>query len=199
MKFKQMSLTLAAALAFGLVGCSKNEPAALTTDDATKATEAAKAAEAAKAGAVKTAEAAKAEAAKAEAAKAEAAKAEAAKAEAAKAEAAKVEAATVEAATVEAARVEAARVEAARVEAARVEAAKAADTGKIQGLIDKAKGLIAESKFSDASTVLQQLTGQSLSGEQTKLVDALKQQIEKGLIAKSTESAVGIGGDLLKK
>ena len=164
MKFKQMSLTLAAALAFGLVGCSKNEPAALTTDDATKATEAAKAAEGAKAEAVKTVEAAKAEAARVEAAKAEAA-----------------------------------RVEAARVEAAKVEAAKVADTGKTQGLIDKAKGLIAESKFSDASTVLQQLTGQSLSGEQTKLVDALKQQIEKGLIAKSTESAAGIGGDLLKK
>jgi type IV pilus biogenesis protein CpaD/CtpE len=128
MKFKQMSLTLAAALAFGLVGCNKNEPAALTTDDATRAAEA-----------VKTAEAAKAE------------------------------------------------------------AAKAADTGKTQGLIDKAKGLIAESKFSEASTVLEQLTGQSLSGEQTKLVDALKEQIEKGLIAKTTENAAGIGGDLLKK
>jgi hypothetical protein len=148
MKFKQMSLTLAAALAFGLVGCSKNEPAALTTDDATKA------AEAAKAEAVKTAEAAK---------------------------------------------VEAAKVEAAKVEAAKVEAAKAADTGKTQGLIDKAKGLIAESKFSEASTVLEQLTGQSLSGEQTKLVDGLKEQIEKGLIAKTTENAAGIGGDLLKK
>jgi hypothetical protein len=133
MKFKQMSLTLAAALAFGLVGCNKNEPAALTTDDATRAAEA-----------VKTAEAAKAEAAKAE-------------------------------------------------------AAKAADTGKTQGLTDKAKGLIAESKFSEASTVLEQLTGQSLSGEQTKLVDALKEQIEKGLIAKTTENAAGIGGDLLKK
>jgi hypothetical protein len=159
MKFKQMSLTLAAALAFGLVGCNKNEPAALTTDDATKA----------------------AEAAKAEAVKAEAAKAEAAKAEAAKAEAAKVEAA----------KVEAAKVEAAKVEAAKVEAAKANDTGKTQELIDKAKGLIAESKFPEASTVLQQLTGQSLSAEQTKLVDALKEQIQKGLIAKATENAVG--------
>jgi hypothetical protein len=144
MKFKQISLTLAAALAFGLVGCSKNEPAALTTDDATKAAEAAKAAEAPKAEAVKTAEAAK-------------------------------------------------------VEAAKAEAAKAADTGNTQGLIDKAKGLIAESKFSEASTVLEQLTGKSLSGEQTKLVDALKEQIEKGLIAKTTENAAGIGGDLLKK
>jgi hypothetical protein len=149
MKFKQISLTLAAALAFGLVGCSKNEPAALTTDDATKAAEAAKAAEAPKAEAVKTAEAAK--------------------------------------------------VEAAKVEAAKAEAAKAADTGNTQGLIDKAKGLIAESKFSEASTVLEQLTGKSLSGEQTKLVDALKEQIEKGLIAKTTENAAGIGGDLLKK
>jgi hypothetical protein len=185
---KRTSLTLAAALALGLAGCGKNESATTTADDAHKA--AGSAADAA----AKTAEAAKAEAAKA----ADAAKAEAAKtAEAAKAEAARV----ADAAKAEAAKAaEAARVEAARAaDAAKVEATKAANTAKTQGLIDKAKSLIAESKFSDASSVLQQLTGLSLTSDQQKLVDALKAQIQKALAAKATESAVGSVGDLLKK
>jgi hypothetical protein len=37
MKFSTISLTFAAALAFGLASCSKNEPVTLTTDDANKA------------------------------------------------------------------------------------------------------------------------------------------------------------------
>lgn len=174
---KRTSLTLAAALALGLAGCGKNESATTTADDAHKA--AGSAADAA----AKTAEAAKAEAAKA----ADAAKAEAAKtAEAAKAEAARV--------------ADAAKAEAAKAaDAAKVEATKAANTAKTQGLIDKAKSLIAESKFSDASSVLQQLTGLSLTSDQQKLVDALKAQIQKALAAKATESAVGSVGDLLKK
>jgi hypothetical protein len=90
--------------------------------------------------------------------------------------------------------------EATKVEAAKtVEAGRAPDNGKAQELIDKAKSLVAESKFSDASSVLDQLTGQSLSGEQTKLVDGLKEQIQKALVAKATETAPDIGGNLLKK
>jgi hypothetical protein len=76
---------------------------------------------------------------------------------------------------------------------------KAADSAKTQGLIDKAKSLIAESKFSDASSVLQQLTGQTLSGDQAKLVDALKEQIQKALAAKATDNAAGAAGNLFKK
>jgi hypothetical protein len=184
MKHKTLLMGLAAALAIGLVSCSKNETVTTTADDANKA------AEAAKAEAAKSAEAARVEAAKAEAEKT---------AEAAKVEAAKVEAAKVEAAKVEAARVEAARVEAARVEAAKAaEAAKSADNSKFQGLIDKAKSLIAENKLSDASSVLQQLAGQSLSGEQQKVVDGLKAQIQKALIAKAAGDAAGSAGNLLR-
>jgi hypothetical protein len=87
-----------------------------------------------------------------------------------------------------------------RVEAAKTaEAGRAPDNGKAQELIDKASSLVAESKFSDASSVLEQLTGQSISGEQTKLVDGLKEQIQKALVAKTTETAPDIGGNLLKK
>jgi hypothetical protein len=65
--------------------------------------------------------------------------------------------------------------EAAKAEAAKVEAARAADNTMVQGLLDKAQSLIAQSKFSDASSALQQLAGQSLSGDQQKLVDGLKE------------------------
>jgi len=156
MKFKQLCITLAAALALGLAGCSKNEPVTPTANAADKAVESAKA---------------------------DAAKA----ADSAKAETAKV---------TDAARAEAAKAEAARVaDPTKVEPAKAVNNGKAQELIDKAKDLVAENRFSDASSVLQQLAGQSLSGEQTKLVATLKEQTNKALAVK----AAGAGGDLLKK
>jgi len=185
MKNKTLLLTFTAVLALGLAGCTKNEPVTPAADNANKAaTSAADAAD-------KTAEAAKVEAAKADqAAKVEAAKtaeaAEAAKtAEAAKAEAAKAD---------QAAKVEAAKVaEAAKVEAAKTtEAAKVAETAsnnKIQELIVKAQNLITETNYTDASSVLQQLAGQSLSDEQTKLVNGLKDQIQKALAAKAAENA----------
>jgi hypothetical protein len=172
MKNKTLLLTFTAVLALGLAGCSKNEPVTPAADNANKA--ASSAADAAD----KTAEAAKVEAAKAD----QAAKVEAAKAD----QAAKVEAAKV---------AEAAKVEAAKAaEAAKV--AEAANNSKIQELIDKAKNLIAETNYTDASSVLQQLAGQSLSGEQTKLVNGLKDQIQKAIAAKAAENAAG---DLLKK
>jgi type IV secretory pathway VirB10-like protein len=199
MKLKRISLTLA----LGLAGCGKNDSTTTTAEDtAAKTAETAKA-EAAKADAAKVqaanTEAARVEAAKVEAARVEAARVEAAKADAAKADAAKVEAARDEAARVEAAKVEAARVEAAKNEAAKLAAAKAADSAKAQGLIDKAKTLIAEGKFTEASSVLQQLAGQSLSSDQAKLVDGLKEQIQKALVAKATADAAGSAGNLLKR
>jgi hypothetical protein len=104
-----------------------------------------------------------------------------------------------EAVKAEAAKVEAARVEAAKVAAAKVAAAKAADNAKAQELIDKATSLVAESKFSDASSTLQQLTGLSLTSEQIKLVDTLKEQIQKALAARTVENAAGAAGGLLKQ
>jgi hypothetical protein len=177
MKHKTLFLTFTAALALGLSSCSKNERVTPTADAANKAADAAKneavkAADTAKAEAVRVAEAAKTEAARtAEVAKAQAAKtAETAKAEVAKA-----------------------------TEAAKVEAAKTADNARTQGLIDKAQSLIADGKFLDASSVLQQLGGQTLSGDQTKLVNGLKEQIQKALAAKAAENAAGSVGNLLKK
>jgi hypothetical protein len=178
MKLKQISLSVAAMLALGLAGCNKNEPAMTSADDA------AKTAETARIEAAKVADAAKDEAAK----NAEAARVEAAKtADAAKAEAAR---------TAEAAKVQAAKT----AEAAKAaDAAKAEADVKVQGLIDKAKGLIAENKLSDASTVLQQLAGLSLSPDQAKLVNSLKEQIQKTLTAKAADNAAGTVGNLLKK
>jgi len=161
MKRKTLLFTFAATLALGLAGCSKNESATSTAEDANKA--AISAADAA----AKTAEASKVEAQKA----ADSAKAESAKA--AEAEATRV-------------------ADAAKVEAAKTaEAAKAADNAKTEGLIEKAKNLIADGKLSDASSVLQQLTGKTLSVDQMKLVESLKEQIQKALAAKAA-------GNLLK-
>jgi peptidoglycan hydrolase-like protein with peptidoglycan-binding domain len=78
------------------------------------------------------------------------------------------------------------------------EATNAVDTSKVQALIDKAKSLVAETHFTDASSVLQQLTGQSLTDEQQKLVDGLKDQIQKALAAKAAGDAAGAAGGLLK-
>lgn len=95
---------------------------------------------------------------------------------------------------------EAVKTEAAKVtEAVKTEAATAAATAtsQAQSLIDKAKALVAEKKFQDASAALQQLGNLALTPEQQKTVNELKEQIAKGLAAAS-----GVGtavGDLLKK
>ena len=95
---------------------------------------------------------------------------------------------------------EAAKVEAAKTDqATKAEAAKVAEAAKAQGLIDKAKSLVAEGKLSDASTALQQLTGLSLTDEQKKLVDGLKDQIQKALAAKAAAGAAGAAGGLLRQ
>ena len=128
-------------------------------------------------------------------------KAATATAEAAKAEAARVEAATrAEGAKAESVKIrDAAKVETVPPDGAKPEAAKVTGNETVQMLIDKAKSLIAENKFSDASGVLQQLSGQSLNGEQKTLVESLKEQIQKALAAKATENAAGAAGNLLKK
>ena len=79
------------------------------------------------------------------------------------------------------------------------EATAAATTSQAQEWIDKAKSLIAESKYSEASSVLQQLAALKLTDEQQKLVDTLKEQIQKALAAKATGEGASTVGNLLKK
>jgi hypothetical protein len=68
---------------------------------------------------------------------------------------------------------------------------------KAQELIDKAKSLVTDNKFQDASTVLQQLGGMNLSDAQQKLVDDLKAQIQKALVNKATGDASSAVGNIL--
>lgn len=76
----------------------------------------------------------------------------------------------------------------------------AAASAKVQGLIDKAKNLITENKYQDASAVIQELTGYKLTPEQQKLVDGLKEQIQKALASKAaTDGASAVGGLVPKK
>jgi hypothetical protein len=77
--------------------------------------------------------------------------------------------------------------------------AAAPPTGTAKEWIDKAKGLIAENKFSEASSVLQQLAGQPLTAEQQQLVDSLKEQIQKALAANAAGEGASAVGNLLKK
>ena len=153
MRHKTLPLTLAAALIFGLAGCSKNEPTTPAAGDVNKAMET-------------TAAAATG---------------------------------TAEAAIAVAATNAVAQVTNAVAEATNAAAMNAADNSKVQELIDNAKGLVADGKLADASSVLQQLTGLSLTDEQTKIVDGLKDQIQKALADKTAGGAAGAAGNLLKQ
>jgi len=74
--------------------------------------------------------------------------------------------------------------------------AKAADQ-QAQGLIDKAKSYIADQKYQDALTTLNQLTGSKLTDEEQKLVDSLKAQIQSALAGAATKDAASaLGGAL---
>ncbi len=60
--------------------------------------------------------------------------------------------------------------------------AGAAAQAKAQGIIDQAKTLVGQAKYPEAMSLLQQkLAGLQLTAEQQKLVDGLKEQIQKAL------------------
>jgi hypothetical protein len=84
-------------------------------------------------------------------------------------------------------------------QAAAAKAAAAEADSKIQALIDAAKKLIAESKYADALKSITDLSQLKLSEAQQKVVDALKDQINKGMGDKATTEANKALGGLLPK
>ncbi len=81
--------------------------------------------------------------------------------------------------------------------AATAAAAPAAASNQAQGIIDKAKGLVANQKYQDALATLQQLTGLSLTVEQQKIVDGLKAQVQSTLAKATASEATSALGNVL--
>ena len=70
---------------------------------------------------------------------------------------------------------------------------------QVQSLIDQAQKLVAGSKFEEASKILKQITGNTLTADQQKMVSDLKSAVEKAIAAKATAEGVKAVGDLFKK
>jgi hypothetical protein len=87
--------------------------------------------------------------------------------------------------------------EALKTAASQTNAVAAAASSQVQGLIDKAKGLVTDQKYQDALNVIQQLSSLQLTPEQQKLVDGLKAQIQTALAkATATDAASALGNVL---
>ena len=67
---------------------------------------------------------------------------------------------------------------------------------KFNSLVDQAKSLLGQNKYTEALNSLQQLSSLKLTPEQEKIVSDLKAQIEKAMAGKTASEAVG---NLLKK
>ncbi len=69
---------------------------------------------------------------------------------------------------------------------------------KVQGLIDSAKTLVAANKFEEALKIVTDLSATKLTDAQQKLVDALKEQINKAIASKGVDEAKKALGGLVK-
>jgi len=72
-------------------------------------------------------------------------------------------------------------------------------TAKANSLIDQAKKLVSEAKYSDATNIINQLSTMKLTPEQEKLVADLKAQIQKAVSSLSGTNAAAAINNLLKK
>lgn len=80
-----------------------------------------------------------------------------------------------------------------------VAAAPSAATDQAQGLIDKVKSLVAAKKYTEAATVLKDLSALELTPGQQQLVDSLQAQVQKALLADAVPAAGKAVGELLNK
>lgn len=78
-----------------------------------------------------------------------------------------------------------------------VETKAAAGQGQAQGLIDRAKGLLAEKKYTEALSSLKGVSNLKLTAEQQKWVDELKAQIQKAMAGQAASDATKAAGGLL--
>lgn len=75
----------------------------------------------------------------------------------------------------------------------------AAASAQADSIIDQAKALVSQSKYSDALSALQKLSDLKLTDSQAALVNSLKEEIKKGLAAKATADPAGAASGLLPK
>lgn len=84
-----------------------------------------------------------------------------------------------------------------------VQAQASAVTTQAQGMIDQARKLLGDNKWSEALAMLNKLGGQSLSPDQQSVVQTLQGQAQKGVEAaaakSATDAAASAVGGLLKK
>jgi hypothetical protein len=69
-------------------------------------------------------------------------------------------------------------------------------TAQAQGLIDKAINFVVRKKYPEALNAVNQLEGMKLTPKQQKAVDALKEQIQKLMVAQTTFEATNSVGEL---